>query len=418
MLRHTPLRCAALDSGETDSLARRGLEVFKVAEDHARQMLVFCFDGTGNEPSDAGEFKEDQSVSNVLKLHVLLGGNFDESPPKAKQKSFYYNGIGTREGPTRIPLLGKIYAAGRSRLNILVAPTFGDAKRILDEARADFDAHYRQGDAVALFGYSRGAALARKFAAMILGDHPECAVSFLGAFDTVAAMGGIHRKSDKVSSDVVFENGTLNPRIEKAVHLVALDEDRVTFTPTLMNRDPRRPERILEVWFPGVHGDVGGGYWVDGLSDVALAFMISRCKAALGDDIAIAGGDPASIRALFDAHGEALAGLEVDDISVHPQAHAPLHTHGGVQAAVLYQDLRSVHVCDDDEPCADLPTLHVSVQRRFSQLASYRPPALRGLKYRLLFDSGELSPPLEGVSGLRRYRRGAPTLRSEPTGSP
>ena len=382
-----------------------------MADDNS-QTLVFCFDGTGNEPSDAGEFKEDQSVSNVLKLHVLLGGNFDETPPKAKQKSFYYNGIGTREGKTRIPLLGKLYAASRSRLNILVAPTFGDAKRILDEARADFDAHYRRGDKVALFGYSRGAALARKFAAMILAEHAECSVAFLGAFDTVAAMGGIHRRNDKVSSDVVFENGTLNPRIETAVHLVALDEDRVTFTPTLMNKDPRRPERILEVWFPGVHGDVGGGYWVDGLSDVALAFMIARCKAALGDDIAIAGGDPASIGALFDAQGEALAGLEADDISVHPLAHAPIHTHTGMQAAVLYQDLRAIHVCANDEPCDDLPILHISVQRRFSQVASYRPPALRGLKYRLLFDSGELSPPLQGVSGLRRYRRGAPTQRT------
>ena len=377
-------------------------------ENNTPRMLVFCFDGTGNEPSDAGEFKEDQSVSNVLKLHVLLGGNFSESPAEARQKSFYYNGIGTREGKSRIPLLGKLYAAGRSRLNMLVAPTFGDAKRILEEARADFDANYRPGDRVALFGYSRGAALARKFAAMILADREDCAVAFLGAFDTVAAMGGIHRRSDKVSSDVVFEDGTLNPRIEKAVHLVALDEDRVTFTPTLMNRDAERPGRILEVWFPGVHGDVGGGYWIDGLSDVALAFMIARCKAALGDGIEIAGGDPASVRALFAEQGDALAGLEVDDVAVRPLPHAPMHAHSGMQAAVLYQDLRAVHVRDNDEPCAELPVLHVSVQRRFARVAGYRPPTLRGLTFRLLFDTGELSPPIEGVSGLRRYRRVAP----------
>ena len=376
--------------------------------DSSPRMLVFCFDGTGNEPSDAGEFKEDQSVSNVLKLHVLLGGNFLASPPEARQKSFYYNGIGTREGPSRIPLLGKLYAAGRSRLNMLVAPTFGDAKRILEEARADFDANYRPGDRLALFGYSRGAALARKFAAMLLADRADCAVAFLGAFDTVAAMGGVHRKNDKVSSDVVFENGTLNPRIEQAVHLVALDEDRVTFTPTLMNRDAEHPERILEVWFPGVHGDIGGGYWIDGLSDVALAFMIARFKAALGDGIDIAGGDPSSVQALFAAQGDALAGLEVDDIAVRPLAHAPIHAHSGVQATVLYQDLRAVHVCEDDEPCAELPILHVSVQRRFARVSGYRPPTLRGLKFKLLFDTGELSPPIEGVSGLRRYRRAAP----------
>ena len=36
--------------------------------------LVFSFDGTGNEPQDATGFKQDESVSNVLKLHILMGG--------------------------------------------------------------------------------------------------------------------------------------------------------------------------------------------------------------------------------------------------------------------------------------------------------------------------------------------------------
>ena len=38
--------------------------------------LIFNFDGTGNEPSDAGQFAEDESISNVLKLHVLMGGGW------------------------------------------------------------------------------------------------------------------------------------------------------------------------------------------------------------------------------------------------------------------------------------------------------------------------------------------------------
>ena len=367
--------------------------------------LVFCFDGTGNEPSDAGEFKRDQSVSNILKLHILMGGHFEDPAQEAPQKNFYYNGIGTRDGKSRIPLLGKLYAAGRSSLNMLIAPTFGDAKRILDEARADFDEHFRPGDRLAIFGYSRGAALGRKFASQLLSDRPECTVAFLGAFDTVAAMSGIHRRGDKISSDVVFENGTLNPRIERAVHLLALDEDRVTFTPTLMNKDPERPERILEAWFPGVHGDVGGGYWVDGLSDLALAFMISRCQEALGERIHIAPGNPKGIRALFAAHGEDLAGINVDDVNIHPNVAGPLHSHSGMRMAVLDQDVRAVSVFADDEPCDDLPVLHVSVQRRFARVPEYRPPALRGLRFRLLFDSGQVSEAIEGVSGLHRYRR-------------
>ena len=376
-----------------------------MSNDTAPQTLVFCFDGTGNEPSDAGEFKENQSVSNILKLHILMGGNFEDPPADAPQKSFYYNGIGTREGRSRIPLLGKLYAAGRSHLNMLIAPTFGDAKRILEEARTDFGAHYRPNDRVVVFGYSRGAALCRKFASQILAERDDCRVAFLGAFDTVAAMNGIHRKGNRASSDVVFENGTLNQRIEHAVHLVAIDEDRVTFTPTLMNRDGNDPSRILEVWFPGVHGDVGGGYWIDGLSDVALAFMIGRCKQALGEDIALATGDAASVRRLFDEQAGKLAGLEVDDVAVNPLVHGPLHTHAGMRTAVLDQDVRPIHVFEDDEPCAELPTLHVSVQRRFTRVPDYRPPALRGLRFRLIFDSGRMSKEIVGVSGLREYRR-------------
>lgn len=81
------------------------------------------------------------------------------------------------------------------------------------------EADYQSDDTLAIFGFSRGAALARKFASMILEEHPQCRVSFLGVFDTVAAMGGMHRKGERISSHVVFENGTLNERIERAVYV-------------------------------------------------------------------------------------------------------------------------------------------------------------------------------------------------------
>ena len=70
--------------------------------------LVFSFDGTGNEPRDAREFKNDESVSNILKLHILLGGGIQEdrsdteTPQNNSQITYYYNGIGTREGGRQI----------------------------------------------------------------------------------------------------------------------------------------------------------------------------------------------------------------------------------------------------------------------------------------------------------------------------
>ena len=43
-----------------------------------QKTIVFSFDGTGNEPSGAGEFLKNESITNVLKLHLLLGGGIGE----------------------------------------------------------------------------------------------------------------------------------------------------------------------------------------------------------------------------------------------------------------------------------------------------------------------------------------------------
>ncbi|MDE0681069.1 MAG: DUF2235 domain-containing protein [Gammaproteobacteria bacterium] len=376
--------------------------------------LVFNFDGTGNEPSDAGEFAEDESISNVLKLHVLMGGGLESGETSAKtpdgdeQCAFYYNGIGTREGKLRIPLLGRLYSSGRSLVNMAFAPHWGDAARILREAKEDFDESYEAGDRVAVFGFSRGAALARKFVAMILREDADREVAFLGVFDTVAAMDGMHRKGEKITTDVVFENGTLHEGVKRAVHIVSLDEDRVTFTPTLINKDDSRPDRILEVWFPGVHSDIGGGYWHDGLSDLALEFMIGQCKAALGDGIRIHDGDRHTVRYLLDARGliedqgRGLSAMDVDDFVIHPMAAGTLHEHGGLIAKAGDQAPRRVCVNHNDRPDSDaVPLIHHSVKERFNSVPGYRPAALRSLKFALLQPDGERGEPIHGIGGLR-----------------
>ncbi|MDE0129659.1 MAG: DUF2235 domain-containing protein [Gammaproteobacteria bacterium] len=376
--------------------------------------LVFNFDGTGNEPSDAGEFAQDESISNVLKLHVLMGGGLEsdetgvETPDGEEQRAFYYNGIGTREGDLRIPLLGRLYSAGRSLVNMAFAPRWGDAARILREANEDFGEAYENGDRVAVFGFSRGAALARKFVAMILSEDSDREVAFLGVFDTVAAMDGMHRKGEKISTDVVFENGTLHEGVKRAVHIVSLDEDRVTFTPTLINKDDSSPDRILEVWFPGVHSDIGGGYWHDGLSDLALEFMIGECQTALGGGIRIHDGDRDTVRNLLDARGliedqgKGLPAMDVDDFVIHPMAAGTLHEHGGLIAKAGDQAPRRVCVNHNDRPDRDaVPLVHHSVRKRFNSVPGYRPAALRGLEFSLLLSDGERSEPLRGISGLR-----------------
>lgn len=377
--------------------------------------LIFNFDGTGNEPGDAGEFAEDESISNVLKLHVLMGGGLEpggpdvETPNGETQCAFYYNGIGTREGNLRLPLLGRLYSAGHSAVNMVFAPRWGDAGRILREAKEDFGKVYEAGDRLVVTGFSRGAALARKFVATILREDARREVAFLGVFDTVAAMDGIHRQGEKISTDVVFESGSLHANVKRAVHIVSLDEDRVTFTPTLINRDEGDEERILEVWFPGVHSDIGGGYWHDGLSDLALEFMIGQCRAALGNDILIGdGGDSETIRALLEKRGLAgnpdngLPEMDIDDFLIHPLATGVMHEHGGLIAKAGEQTPRSVCVNRNDRPDRNAcPLVHHSVSDRFKSVAGYRPAALRGLKFQLLRPSGNTGAPIHGIGGLR-----------------
>ncbi|MDD9302196.1 MAG: DUF2235 domain-containing protein [Desulfobacter sp.] len=64
--------------------------------------IILCFDGTCNDPSDARQKKnlkmeiKDNSVSNIFKLHLLLGGGVTKGEARvAGQKSFYYSGVGT-----------------------------------------------------------------------------------------------------------------------------------------------------------------------------------------------------------------------------------------------------------------------------------------------------------------------------------
>ena len=178
--------------------------------------LIFCFDGTCNSPQDSDDFFEDSSISNIVKLHAFLGGKLNpmnsENETLSDQHSFYYSGVGTRGNWLK------------RKFNALFAPPYGDMDDILDEARADLKANFCEGDDIYIFGFSRGAAIARMFAA-----HLPYKVKFLGVFDTVAATrGSLDLNPDTFPvSGIVFENGTLGSHVEQAVHLLSLDEKRI-----------------------------------------------------------------------------------------------------------------------------------------------------------------------------------------------
>ena len=371
--------------------------------------LVFNFDGTKNEPGDVKDFAKDKSISNVYKLHLLLGGGTLDvtTPDGGEQHSFYYKGIGTYGNKLR------------KWINETVALRDGDVKHILDAAANDFQA-YEEGDRVVVFGFSRGAALAREFVSDILKGDDSREVSFLGVFDTVVEEDGTKKRKAKF----LGEDGTLDKSVKRAVHIVALDEDRRTFRPTLINKDDSHSEdedRILEVWFPGVHTDSGGSHWHDGLSDQALAFMIEQVRKEMGGSIHITQGDDresveALLKGLKESDPAQYQDIQADDIVIYPLVTGTLHVNWGLLTKLEDEgkgaESRRVCVKDNDQ-CSpddspDYPLVHHSVKERFDLDPEYRPAALRGVTFKLYQDDGSHSEPIHGINGLRETAKIVP----------
>lgn len=125
------------------------------------------------------------------------------------------------------------------------------------------------------------------------GTAPRLKVRYLGIWDTVAALGfpaklpgsrWLNRKHD-------FHDASLGDFVESARHAVAIDERRSTFPATLCGdldalnaaagKSSDAPDApYQEKWFPGVHGSVGGGGDIRGLSDGSLDWVLKGAKLA------------------------------------------------------------------------------------------------------------------------------------------
>lgn len=233
--------------------------------------IVISFDGTGGEPGwgiqkgDKNLYSGVGGLSNCCKMHLIAGGNIGNSQNHFDvndQIALYYSGVGTR---------GNLQVL-KSMLGL------GEMKDIYTMAYEDLKKVYQKGDRLYIFGFSRGAATARLFCSY-LNNNPitdsktGTEVAFLGVFDTVCeslpVCGGVGVSDSPRVLDVNKSDSGLPQNVKKAMHLVSIDENRAPFTPTLFNKDPR----VTEIWCPGIHSDVGGGYYHDGLSDLTLHIM-------------------------------------------------------------------------------------------------------------------------------------------------
>ncbi|MEP4192084.1 MAG: DUF2235 domain-containing protein, partial [Sneathiella sp.] len=106
-------------------------------------------------------------------------------------------------------------------------------------------------------------------------------IEFLGVWDTVDAFGlPIDELSDFVDRWLYpyqFKNRCLGQGVARAAHAIAIDDERHTFHPLLWEQKTQADkERILQVWFAGMHSDLGGGYPEDNLAYISLCWMIEQ----------------------------------------------------------------------------------------------------------------------------------------------
>jgi uncharacterized protein (DUF2235 family) len=280
--------------------------------------IILCSDGTGSKGIQ-------KRGTNVFKLYeaVDLHGH-GVGPNSPKQVAFYDDGVGT-ESVKLLKILGGAFGYGLSR----------NVKQLY----ANLVRTYDKGDRIYLFGFSRGAFTVRTLAGLIntcgiikrevehdekLLDKVEMAyreyrskykpiyrqrpkkeiskkkaddfrkkycvgdeiITFIGVWDTVDAVGVPIDELAKFINTFIyrfkFVDSILSSekKVKKACHALSIDDERLTFHPVMWNEEDKNEDRIEQVWFAGVHSNVGGGYPKHGMSLVSLDWMMSKAEQA------------------------------------------------------------------------------------------------------------------------------------------
>ena len=266
--------------------------------------LIVCCDGTWNNPE-----QEDNGISsstNVVKIYNAIA---DQDANAVKQLKYYHPGVGGEDSGPIDSMLGGAIGLGISRH--------------IRSAYHWLGSNYEEGDEIYLFGFSRGAFTARSLGGMLsqglldlhyitsdmswarvkkaynegyrvegatLDDWAESdwtffnqkgktTIHFIGVWETVGALGvpddlEIFNYFDN-KKKWEFHNTSLDSNVKHARHAMALDEIRSSFCVARWENAAQHDDAI-ELWFPGVHSDIGGGYTECDLSNGALKWMMSE----------------------------------------------------------------------------------------------------------------------------------------------
>ncbi len=328
--------------------------------------IVICADGTWNRPEQDGK---DDAPTNVLKVARAISPNANGH----KQVVFYDWGVGSYYDP----VMGGGFGSGINK-------NIQDAYRFIVQ-------NYDPGDELYFFGFSRGAYTVRSLAGFIRncgilrrthaslihaafelyrgrGDPPSSAtaarfrkkcsvphavrIKFIGVWDTVGALGVPVSMLGFLNEQHLFHDVAISSIVEHARHAMSIDETRDDFAPTRWR--PKAGVDMKQVWFAGVHADVGGGYPQEKrdkglLSKLPLSWMLTEAE-----DVGLG----------LEAHLK--KDIDKDKRTCHlATAH---NEHEKLKWRFLGTKHRSLRKSD---------YIHISVQARYRELQDYRPDALK-----------------------------------------
>ena len=349
--------------------------------------IVVCSDGTGNTAIKG-------RGTNVFKLFEAVdldSHRFD--PSVTPQIAIYDDGVGSEDFKP-MKLLGGATGWGLSRN---VKHLYAELARVYDP-----------GDEIYMFGFSRGAftvrtlvgfigacglvdprtvrpRTARAFHATVRKGYSayracyqpllkqlfvkpskakatrfkkryaypvDVRIRFVGVWDTVDAVGLPFHLGDLLNATLhrfKFPDLTLSPIVDRACHALAIDDERQTFHPLMWKERPDDAGRVSQVWFAGAHSNVGGGYPKQGMSFVALDWMLEQASQA---------GTP------FGQHGLRLTSSEREWFREHASVDDKLYDPRAGLGVFYRWRIRDVKaIC---EAHGVPPKVHVSVLERIA----------------------------------------------------
>ena len=369
--------------------------------------IVICCDGTGNEYCDAN--------SNVVKLYHAL-------EQSAQQVVYYHPGVGTMGAQQALTAAGKTWTKWLG-----LGFGFGFSENVAD-AYGFLMQNYQPGDQVFVFGFSRGAYTARALCGLLEmcgllrpgneGQIPyamrlfkrqagrfdavrgvpnkfyiakgfkstfslDCQPHFAGLWDTVSSVGWFLDLSGLKKNSMPYTAKLDQVKVVR--HAVSLDERRSFFRQNLVDEmlcPGDLPRDLKQIWFAGVHSDVGGSYpeAEAGLANITLRWMLKEAEAAglklvPGRKWALLGGGVYHARARYTAMlHKSLHGFWWGTAEFWPKAVKQLMSAPCVKPAVYRKLVRPNLFRPRVVP--EGATIHESVLKRKAAVAEYTAPNL------------------------------------------